>query len=121
MGAREGTEYLVRKIAGAVSLRLRPNPDGRSALSRRQEAFARYIPLPYPGRVVLILAHEETAGYSSDPVSDWRRLGTAGVDVLELPGNHDPILAEPHVRELADRLRKLLLVPGPQDQEPLTQ
>jgi amino acid adenylation domain-containing protein len=108
MSAREGTTYLARKIIRRASLRPRRRPDGRRALSRRQEAFARYIAQPYPGRVLLILADEETAGYSSDPVSDWRRLGTAAVDVLELPGNHDAILAEPYVQELADKLRKLL-------------
>ena len=108
MGAREGTGYLVRKIS-RLGARLLRTPDTRTALSRRQQAFARYIPQPYPGRVLLVLAHEETAGYSSDPASDWRRLGTAGVDVLELPGDHDAILAEPHVRELADQLRELLV------------
>jgi amino acid adenylation domain-containing protein len=125
MSTREGTNYLVRKIIRLAprlqtgtsqrlaSLLRRPrHPDSRSGLSRRRQAFARYIALPYPGRVVLILAAEETAGYSSDPASDWRRLGTAGVDIIELPGNHDEILAEPHAQELADRLRELLLATG---------
>jgi amino acid adenylation domain-containing protein len=125
MSAREGTRYLLQKSIGlaprmqaATFWRLRSllhrhqNPHTRSALFRRQQAFARYIPLPYPGRVVLILSHEETEGYSSDPVSDWRRLGTAGVDVIELPGDHNAILAEPHVREVADQLRELLQETG---------
>jgi thioesterase domain-containing protein len=74
-----------------------------------KEAFARYSPRPYPGRPVLFLSREETATYSSDPASDWRRLGTGGVDVRELPGYHDAIVAEPQVRELAGQLRGLLL------------
>lgn len=101
---------LVRRSARVILRRrrrsARPAPN---VVSMGKEAFARYSPRPYPGRPVLVLSREETATYSSDPESDWRRLGTGGVDVRELPGYHEAILAEPHVRELADQLRELLL------------
>jgi amino acid adenylation domain-containing protein len=66
-----------------------------------QRAFARYTARPFPGRVALFLSQDETAIYTSDPSSDWRGLATAGIDVYEVPGDHNAMLAEPRVRELA--------------------
>jgi thioesterase domain-containing protein len=77
-------------------------------MSRFKEAFARYVPTPFTGRPVLFLAREETAGYSRDPSADWARLGTEGVDVREVPGDHDELLVDPQVGAVATQLCELL-------------
>ncbi len=90
-------------------LRVPPRVATPSVTSMSRDAFARYVPKPYPGRPVLLLSREETATYSSQPASDWAGLGTEGVDVRELTGYHDAILADSNVRELAGHLYDLLL------------
>ena len=41
----------------------------------------------------------------------WGAFADAGVEIVEVPGNHDSCVAEPHVRRLAGRLNVALAVP----------
>ncbi len=77
-------------------------------LHSNAEAFSLYVPKPFPGRATLFLAEDETATYSCDPSSDWRGLAVAAVDVHQVPGDHDSMLVEPQVRELARLLTESL-------------
>jgi thioesterase domain-containing protein len=68
-------------------------------------AAQEHVPPPYPGRVVLFRA---TAGRAGGPGPlGWERLA-AGVDLRPVPGTHDTMLREPHVRALAARLADCL-------------
>jgi len=64
-------------------------------------AFRRYRPQPYPGRITLFRPGEAV----SDPTLGWGALSPHPVEIETLPGDHVGILAEPHVRTLAGRLR----------------
>jgi thioesterase domain-containing protein len=64
-------------------------------------AFRRYRPQPYPGRITLFRPAEAV----SDPTLGWGALSPHPVEIETLPGDHVSILAEPHVRTLAGRLR----------------
>lgn len=123
MGLTRGSRYLLERSprvvpyvrhrlatrAAAITGRgTGDGPDGRDVLGANKRAFARYAPRPFPGRATLFLAHEETATYSRDPMSDWSGLASAGIDVHEIPGDHDAMLAEPRVRELARLLAAAL-------------
>ncbi|MBU6399951.1 MAG: amino acid adenylation domain-containing protein [Verrucomicrobia bacterium] len=71
-------------------------------------ALFAYHPQPYAGHVTLF----RTRGYpwfcSFDPSYGWASLAAGGVTVRVVPGAHESILAEPHVRELAGALADFL-------------
>jgi thioesterase domain-containing protein len=67
-------------------------------------AYFCYVPKRFPGPVTLFKSAE---GYrdiyrdTQDPLMGWQRVASA-VDIRLLPGNHNQIMDEPHVRELAE-------------------
>jgi thioesterase domain-containing protein/acyl carrier protein len=67
-----------------------------------------YIPQPYRGRATLFRASEEAAADSQDLTLGWEELATEGVDLHWVPGNHQTMVAEPHVQVLAKQLRACL-------------
>ncbi|HEY3570221.1 MAG TPA: amino acid adenylation domain-containing protein [Thermoanaerobaculia bacterium] len=71
-------------------------------------AFRRYVPQPYDGRITLIRAEGAHFDPALGPDLGWERLSPHPVDRVDVPGDHITLLAEPHVRTLADRLRTLL-------------
>ncbi|MFL6211451.1 MAG: non-ribosomal peptide synthetase [Pyrinomonadaceae bacterium] len=84
----------------------------------RQKAVRFYHPKPYPGRITLFRAAETDpwlaehfikAGVDiNDKTCGWGALSTEPVAVYEIPGNHDRMCYEPHVRVLAKRLRQCI-------------
>jgi amino acid adenylation domain-containing protein len=91
-----------RDRLAAVRRLVRRRPPGIQTMS--EDAFARYVPRPYPGRALLVLSADETAAYSGDPESDWRGLCAEGVEVLLLPGPHGAVLAGENARMVANVL-----------------
>jgi thioesterase domain-containing protein len=69
------------------------------------QAAARYVPKPYPGRVTLIQARVRPVFCHPDNDLGWGQLARGGVAVRMIPGRHENILAEPHVRQLAAELK----------------
>src|SRR5258706_8125031 len=65
-----------------------------------------YVPQTFAGDVTLFLATDLTADY--DLHDGWRELVEGIIEVHEISGNHINIIKEPHVRELAERLRDCL-------------
>ncbi len=70
-------------------------------------AYRMYRPRPYPGPLTLLLSSELPRDPSA-PDLGWGTLTPRPVEVHELPGGHITLLAEPHVRGLAERLRACL-------------
>jgi thioesterase domain-containing protein len=62
-------------------------------------AASLYEPKPYAGPVTLFRAGEEEGDLG------WGGLTPEPVEVVPVPGHHLNLLAEPHVRTLAQRLR----------------
>jgi thioesterase domain-containing protein len=67
-------------------------------------AMLTYVPRPVASRIALFVAEEPLTNRAYDPVSEWGRLATAGMDVHSVPGNHFTIIREPQVKTLAERL-----------------
>jgi thioesterase domain-containing protein len=67
-----------------------------------------YAPAPYAGRVVLFRTPHRLL-QAPEPDMGWGKLSTEPVDVQMIPGAHDTILADPHVRVLAEKLGRVLL------------
>jgi amino acid adenylation domain-containing protein len=79
-------------------------------------ALARYRAGPYGGRLVLFRTRGHPFLCSFDPLFGWSDLARGGVDAVNLPGAHEGIFMEPHVRELSARFRAQLI--RAQDQFP---
>jgi amino acid adenylation domain-containing protein len=66
-----------------------------------------YVPHAYDGKVTLFWASRDLRA-SFDLVAGWRVLAKGGMAVHEIPGTHLDIIKEPHVSELAAKLRNCL-------------
>lgn len=88
-------------------------------------AVRSYQPRPYDGDAVLLRA----APYAWMPKNaheGWRDLIRGDLEIRSVPGNHDNLLEEPHVRDAAKALSQCLtarqdgpVTPEPVDQRPL--
>jgi thioesterase domain-containing protein len=96
------------RIACEVLLSLRyPLPSSWRdfyTLDLYEQAIHAYHPHSYPGRMVLFL----TATTAPKMQATWEPLGTGGVEVHVVPGDHKTILDEPHFAAWATLLREHL-------------
>jgi acetoacetyl-CoA synthetase len=67
------------------------------------EAYKAYCPGPYGGSATLFRA-EVTRDHMGDPLPLWRRVVRGGLTVEPVTGRHADVVAEPHVRVLAERV-----------------
>jgi thioesterase domain-containing protein/acyl carrier protein len=78
------------------------------------KAASRYVPRVYAGRITLFrlegtrYADPQEPQKRLDPVSRWSRLSKETIDVHTVPGTHHTMVLEPHVRVLAERLRRCI-------------
>jgi acyl-CoA synthetase (AMP-forming)/AMP-acid ligase II/thioesterase domain-containing protein/acyl carrier protein len=77
--------------------------DWRAALARERN----YVPGPAPAPVV-IFATQRYLKASQRPDLGWAPVLTAGWESIEVPGDHDSMIGEPHVHVLATRLAEQL-------------
>jgi hypothetical protein len=77
-------------------------------LELNYRAWSRYTPRAYPGRVTVLRARVRRLWQVAGSGPGLRELAAGGVVVRTLPGNHDSILKEPHVRMLACYLQESL-------------
>jgi amino acid adenylation domain-containing protein len=66
-----------------------------------------YVPRVYDGKITLFWASADLRT-SLDLVEGWRALAGGGIEVHEISGSHLDIVKEPHVGELANKLRSVL-------------
>ena len=64
-------------------------------------AWRRYEAKPYPGRITLVRAQVQSPEAPTEPDMGWGRLAQGGVDIVDTPGDHLTMMAEPLVAELA--------------------
>ena len=84
--------------------------DYREYLERRYEAFLRYTPHPYPGRITLVRARSGGLFWPPSIVLDnaWRAIALGGLEVRYVATGHPWLLDEPHVRDLARHVQAAL-------------
>ncbi|NTV91794.1 MAG: amino acid adenylation domain-containing protein [Chlorobiaceae bacterium] len=77
-----------------------------AARLQNDEAFLKYQPEIYAGSVTLFRSQQRFYGVSLtlDPQSGWGAFSSGGVEVIDCPGDHLGMLAEPHVETLARKL-----------------
>ncbi|MEH2084378.1 MAG: amino acid adenylation domain-containing protein [Nostoc sp.] len=72
-----------------------------------KQAAREYVLQAYPGRVTVFRAEERFAleKRDVDPQMGWSEMVLEGLDIQNVPGNHDSIFREPHVRTLSEKMR----------------
>jgi amino acid adenylation domain-containing protein len=70
-------------------------------------ALDAYRSEPYHGKIILFNAVEKDPGILPDPNYGWSGLAD-DIEIHEVAGNHDTMLAEPNVSSLANAMRKAL-------------
>jgi hypothetical protein len=69
-------------------------------------AMGHYVPHPYPGSLVLVLAVDRRYKRGKDRRLAWRDLAAGGIDVCIVPGADSGLtLVDPNVRTLAEQFR----------------
>ncbi len=77
------------------------------------QALINYVPQVYSGKITLLRASEVVAEDSRgvfaqsfrQPALGWGELTTEPIEIHEVPGDHVTMMAEPHIRVLADKLK----------------
>ena len=76
----------------------------RKLVETHYQAMLNYQPKPYAGRVTLFRAQGRFPWPVRDLDLGWSQWAVGGTEVVVLPGNHQSILKEPHVRCLDEGL-----------------
>jgi len=71
-------------------------------------AEQRYVPHPYPGKIVLFRAAEKALRGLDDPQGGWTQYAAGGLEIHEIDADHGNILNEPQVQHLASAMRTAL-------------
>jgi acyl transferase domain-containing protein/thioesterase domain-containing protein len=79
----------------------------RSVTEQLTLAARRYTPRPYSGAATLFRARDNPANFLVDPALGWGGL-VERLDIREVPGGHETLLAMPHVQVLASELKACL-------------
>jgi amino acid adenylation domain-containing protein len=114
MQPQEHLEYFYqRAISAGIAM-----PDlGLAAAGRIFDVFKgnlramwEYRPQPYPGKITLFASVEQptTVDVARDPYLGWGAWAEGGVEVHRIPGRHLDVIRQPHVRILAEKLRRCL-------------
>jgi thioesterase domain-containing protein/acyl carrier protein len=65
-----------------------------------------YIPKPYGGQVLFFRATKSYPDcYIDFPEEEWKQLVKGKLEIVDVPGNHNSILEEPHVQILAEKIK----------------
>jgi acyl-CoA synthetase (AMP-forming)/AMP-acid ligase II/thioesterase domain-containing protein/acyl carrier protein len=89
----------------------------RRALETHYSVLRAYTPTAYPGRVTLFQARTRPLFRLSGPDLGWSSLVEGGLEIVKVPGNHQSVIKEPHVRVLAARLKDAIRKAQAQQEE----
>jgi thioesterase domain-containing protein len=79
------------------------------------QAMRDYIPQVYPHSMTLMRANEEIIHdfespefYTDDPLLGWGKYSRQPIEVIEVSGDHFSMFVEPHIQELAKKLKSCI-------------
>jgi thioesterase domain-containing protein/acyl carrier protein len=67
-----------------------------------------YFPQACPGKVVLFRRGEQISEQQIQRQHGWTGLALGGLEIIEVPGDHNSLMSEPHVKVLAQELTNWL-------------
>jgi amino acid adenylation domain-containing protein len=85
-----------------------PDPAGDLVRKANYLAASRYVPVPYPGHIVLFVPSDEDIN-AEDPRLFWGTLADKGHRVVQVSGERARLLTSPHVELLAERVSQELV------------
>lgn len=77
-----------------------------------------FKPKTYSGRILVFRVFKQPRNRISNWNLGWERLAGGGVEVRVIPGTHETLLREPHVRVLAKELKEFICNPAVAKNEP---
>jgi thioesterase domain-containing protein len=80
----------------------------QEVLNAHFQARSTYVPQVYPGRITLFLSRDTPERSFYDSRLDWSNMAAEGLEIHVVPGSHEKLFGEPHVRVLAEKLRVCL-------------
>src|SRR5258708_32933163 len=80
----------------------------QSFLAAMHAALVKYVPRPYPGKLVVLRPKVPTLFRTRIPALGWGSLARGGAEVLSVPGNHTTCVEEPRSTQLAAILKRRL-------------
>jgi thioesterase domain-containing protein/acyl carrier protein len=82
----------------------------RHVIEAHYQALREYTPRKYPGRVTLFRAQTRPLFRLHGRDLGWSKLAQGGLDIVQIPGNHNTLMREPRVgvlaKSLVEHLRK---------------
>lgn len=101
----------IKRLIRQLTQQIAPKtPSVRSTIRKIEEinysAVRDYRPNVYDGKVTFFCAEEEVC--PEENLMGWNRLALGGVDVINVPGDHQTMIKEPHVAGLASRLEEAI-------------
>jgi len=103
LGGRLRQRYTDRNYVRAFN-------DPRAQIGTR--AYERFRPRPYDGPILLYVSEENRKLLATRDLG-WGRLARAGLDIVDLPGNHHELMARETVETFADDLRNHIVAAQP--------
>jgi hypothetical protein len=85
----------------------------RKVRSACLEAEKLYRPEVHGGRVILFRSNHRALGQVGDPRAGWQDYVSRGLEIQEVTGNHENILLEPQVQQVAKSLKNCLYIAPP--------
>jgi thioesterase domain-containing protein len=80
----------------------------RNLLRAYEAAGMEYVPKPYSGKAVLFRTSRRSIGGLYDEYRGWKSVIRGGLKVIDVPGDHNSLISEPHVRVLAQEMNTIL-------------
>jgi amino acid adenylation domain-containing protein len=74
-------------------------------------ALTRFQFQPYAGRIALMRAMNrglESPAIREDPALGWERFAAGGLEIHDVPGDHESMLSELHVRAVAEKIEAMI-------------
>lgn len=103
------SQKLEDKVAVDDIVDLSPQPEHERKLWRTHvQAWLQFHPKPYSGRVVLLRTRGHPLVCSFDPAMGWGSFAAGGVTVKICRGEHESILEERNVADVAQQLKGVL-------------
>jgi thioesterase domain-containing protein len=96
-----------REVKASIQRSFLPRPvkEVRKALRAASDA---YVPRPYRGKITYFKPAQKSLFTSERPAAGYAELAAGGLEIHEIRGSHDSLMAEPQVIVLAEQLKACL-------------
>lgn len=110
--AKQKMSFIKKKLQNALQLINSRAPlssqNGAERANHFMKALKAYKPKPYPGKMLLIRANDNTNNNNVDEKLGWEAIEAGSIHVHGIPGDHGTLIKEPHVKYVVNCLKEYL-------------